>query len=68
MSLFNDEKTPVKGSYIARITCDVKNCVYHDEYDHCTADRIAVGPTYASSASDTVCATFRPKQGVGGIH
>lgn len=64
MSLFNDEKKPIGGRHIAGISCDVKNCVYHDEYDHCTADRIAVGPTYASSTSDTVCATFRPKKGM----
>ena len=62
MSLFNDEKTPLGGNHIAGVSCYVKNCVYHDEYDRCTADRIAVGPTYATSSSDTVCATFRPKQ------
>ena len=62
MSLFNDEKTPLGGNHIAGVSCDVKNCVYHDEYDRCTADRIAVGPTYATSSSDTVCAPFRPKQ------
>lgn len=64
MALFNDEKTPKGGKHIKGITCDVKNCVYHDGDAYCTADRIAVGPTYASSTSDTVCATFRPKQGM----
>ena len=48
------------------VRCDVINCVYHDGDAYCTADRIAVGPTYASSTSDTVCATFKAKQGIGG--
>ena len=64
MALFNDEKTPKGGKHIKGITCDVKNCIYHDGDAYCTADRIAVGPTYASSTSDTVCATFRAKQGL----
>ncbi len=44
------------------IICDVRNCMYHDGVGRCMAEQIAVGPTYATSASDTVCATFRPKQ------
>lgn len=60
MALFEDEKKP-KNHKIKGINCDVKNCVYHDGECNCTADRVAVGPTYASSCSDTVCATFRPK-------
>ncbi len=64
MALFNDEKTPRGSKHLKGISCDVKNCVYHDGDAYCTADRIAVGPTYASSASDTVCATFCPKHGL----
>ena len=41
------------------VVCDVKNCIYNDNNSHCTAEKIAVGPTYATSCSDTVCATFR---------
>ncbi|MBE6639000.1 MAG: DUF1540 domain-containing protein [Ruminococcaceae bacterium] len=43
------------------VSCDVKNCTYHDGESYCTAEQIAVGPSYATSCTDTVCATFRPK-------
>lgn len=43
------------------ITCDVTNCVYHEEGSLCTAREIKVGPQYAASSADTVCATFKPK-------
>ncbi|MEE0834999.1 MAG: DUF1540 domain-containing protein [Clostridia bacterium] len=49
------------GHHIKGVCCDVKNCVYHDGESDCTADRIAVGPSYACSCSDTVCATFKQK-------
>ena len=42
MALFSDEKKPLVGKHIKGITCDVKNCVYHDGDAYCTADRIAV--------------------------
>lgn len=42
------------------IHCDVGNCYYNKE-KNCTADEIKVGPQYASSSADTVCATFRPR-------
>lgn len=48
---------PIKG-----IVCDVKNCKYHDKENSCTAGEIAVGPSYALSSSETVCATFKPKE------
>jgi len=44
------------------ITCDVKNCAYHEGDCHCTASKIAVGPSHATSSTDTICATFKPKQ------
>lgn len=43
------------------ISCDVKNCVYHDGDNYCTAGKIAVGPSYATSCTDTVCATFKQR-------
>lgn len=52
-------KKPNRG-----IICDVKNCLYHDGIGKCMAEQIAVGPTYATSSSDTVCATFRPKSDI----
>lgn len=47
--------------HIKGITCDVHNCQYHDTENCCTAEQINVGPNYATSSADTVCATFRPK-------
>ena len=44
------------------ITCDVKNCAYHDGETRCTAAEITVGPTYASTSNDTACATFKPRE------
>ena len=47
--------------HIKGIVCDVVNCVYHDCHNCCTAQEINVGPTYAETGSETVCATFKPK-------
>ena len=52
-------KTP---KHIQGITCDVKNCVYHDCDTYCTAGQIAVGPSFATSSSETVCATFKERK------
>ena len=41
------------------VSCEVANCHYHDGKSHCTADRINVGPGYANSSADTICATFK---------
>lgn len=48
--------------HIKGISCDVKNCSYHDGDSYCTADQIAVGPSFATSCTDTVCATFKQKE------
>ena len=62
----NNEKKTESGccssKHIEGIKCDVKNCMYHDCDTHCTAGQIAVGPSYATSSSDTVCATFKEKK------
>lgn len=63
MALFSDE-APKTGRHIRGVSCDVKNCVYHDGDNYCTADRISVGPSYASCCGDTVCATFKQKTGI----
>jgi hypothetical protein len=47
--------------HIGGIHCDVTNCAYHDPKCKCSADQIKVGPTYASSSTDTVCSTFKQK-------
>ncbi len=50
-----------RPQHIHGVVCDVRNCVYHDGDNFCTASRIAVGPTYATNSRDTVCATFRER-------
>ncbi len=54
----NDNKCHCE--HIKGICCDVKNCVHHDGEHACTAKEIIVGPSYATSSSDTACATFKP--------
>lgn len=60
MNLFNNENqnTP---QHIKGICCNVKNCVHHDGESYCTADKINVGPAYATNCTDTVCSTFKQK-------
>ncbi len=55
------ENRPKPPHHIKGIVCDVHNCSYHDGDNYCTADKIAVGPSFATSCADTVCATFKPK-------
>ncbi|MGM9647337.1 MAG: DUF1540 domain-containing protein [Eubacteriales bacterium] len=50
------------GEQNQQIVCRVQNCAYHCGDCTCTANQIAVGPTYAPSGKDTVCATFKPKE------
>ena len=57
----HESGTHEMGKEIKGIVCDVKNCVYHDKENCCCAGQIAVGPSHAESSSDTVCATFKPK-------
>ena len=47
--------------HIKGITCDVRNCVHHDGDNYCTAAKISIGPSYATSCTDTVCASFKQK-------
>ena len=49
------------GKHLKGVVCDVKNCSFHDGDSCCTANRIAVGPSFASTSGETVCATFKPK-------
>lgn len=65
MGLFNSMETGDSNhrdkGHIKGISCDVRNCVYHDGDCYCTAEKIAVGPSYATSCTDTVCATFKQR-------
>lgn len=60
----NKKKTERTGleQINGQIVCRVQNCAYHCGDSTCAAHQIAVGPTYASSGKDTVCATFKPKE------
>lgn len=44
---------------IKGISCEVKNCVFHDKTDCCNAGHITVGSKMAKNVSDTKCETFR---------
>lgn len=66
MNLFFDDdissniNNPPK--HIKGISCSVKNCAYHDTEGYCTAGSVNIGPGYAESCTDTVCATFRRRE------
>ncbi|GAA6514051.1 DUF1540 domain-containing protein [Phocea massiliensis] len=47
--------------HIHGVKCEVTNCVYNNQKEYCTAKEIKVGPSYASSSTDTICATFKPE-------
>lgn len=42
------------------VHCEVTNCHYNEQKS-CVADEIKVGPQFAASSADTVCATFKPR-------
>ena len=48
--------------HIKDVKCDVKNCVYHDGDCYCTAGEIAIGPSFATTSTDTICSTFKQDQ------
>lgn len=61
-SVFDSSIAPdSKPSHIKGIACSVKNCIHNDDC-YCTAPKINVGPGYATSCTDTVCATFKARQ------
>ncbi len=55
-----NDKSCSCAKHIKGIVCDVCNCVHHGDGNCCTATQITVGPSYAESSSETVCATFKP--------
>ncbi len=58
-----DKKYCTSGDckHIKGIDCGVCNCYYNENGCYCTADKIAVGPSSATSSTDTACATFKKK-------
>lgn len=62
MGIFdNHGDTKAKNQHNKGVVCDVRNCAYHDGNNYCTAAKISVGPSFATSCTDTVCATFKQK-------
>lgn len=57
----NEKNTCGCEKAIKGITCDARNCAYNAEGCKCHAPEISVGPSYAATSSETVCATFKPK-------
>ena len=55
----DNNQNPIEKNHVDGVYCDVTNCVYHDGKQHCHAGSIQVGPTFAVSSADTVCATFQ---------
>ena len=45
-----------------RVKCNVSNCEFHDKAGLCCAKEIEVGPHYANSSNDTICATFKANE------
>ena len=56
-STFDMTASPIEK----RLLCGVMNCRWHDGVSRCNAPSVEVGPGYARSSVDTVCATFEPK-------
>ena len=61
MGMKQSKETNKTGKHLKGVACDVKNCAFHDGECCCAANRIAVGPSYANTSGETVCATFKPK-------
>ena len=49
-------------NHIEGIKCNVEHCAYHNGKNDCYAGCISVGPNNAESSSETVCATFKPRE------
>lgn len=41
------------------ISCDVVSCIHNNHQLGCTAGKIKVGPSFATSTNDTVCDTYK---------
>ncbi len=50
------------GKHLKGVSCDACHCIYNGEDNCCHANEIAVGPHNACSSSETICATFKPKE------
>ncbi len=50
-----------KPQHVRALKCDVASCAYHDGANYCTAEHVKIGPSYAVSSTETICATYKPK-------
>lgn len=57
-----DGNVDSRPQHIRGIVCDVASCAYHDGDSYCTARRIRVGPVSASNSTQTLCATYKPRE------
>lgn len=53
---------------IKDISCEVKNCKYHDMPNNCNAGRIQVGSQSASSIKETACETFENSENSSSVN
>lgn len=44
------------------VKCNVENCIHNNCQTGCTAGKIEVGPTYATTVGDTICRSFKEEQ------
>ena len=51
----------IPGGKSEKISCDVKNCVFHAGASGCAATKINVGSENASKCDQTSCNTFKDK-------
>ncbi|MCI8388512.1 MAG: DUF1540 domain-containing protein [Clostridiales bacterium] len=54
--------------HISGITCDARNCIYHDGDNYCTAKHITVGSVIATNSAETRCATFEARGNITRQH
>ena len=47
---------------IKGISCEVKNCIFHDKSNNCVAGHINVGNPTATDVNETKCETFECSQ------
>ena len=44
------------------IACNVENCIHNNHRCGCTANQIEVGPSFATTVSDTICRSFKEQK------
>ncbi len=51
-----------RSKHIKGVVCDVRGCAYHSGKSECCAGTISVGTCSADCSSETLCATFKPRE------